>query len=210
MNAQPSDRVFKSAPTLRTFKSDLFRAGIADKLEDGRISTADKNGRTLDRHAMRTTFVTRLGHYGVDYRAQVVPARHSPQGITLRNYQDFSVFDLWSEIRKLPGLEPEPQQAGKATGSLGGAGVGPPVGPMVGVSTQSPAPSGNGDRIRTVAHSNVSRCAVRATHRLSSAGILGATGFEPATSCSQSRRATGLRHAPLAIEPVRQPRQYRR
>ena len=30
---------------------------------------------------------------------------------------------------------------------------------------------------------------------------LGATGFEPATSCSQSRRATGLRHAPLVCWP---------
>ena len=29
---------------------------------------------------------------------------------------------------------------------------------------------------------------------------LGATGFEPATSCSQSRRATGLRHAPRFAE----------
>jgi hypothetical protein len=28
--------------------------------------------------------------------------------------------------------------------------------------------------------------------------MVGATGFEPATSCSQSRRATRLRHAPMA------------
>ena len=27
--------------------------------------------------------------------------------------------------------------------------------------------------------------------------MVGAAGFEPATSCSQSRRATGLRYAPL-------------
>ena len=27
--------------------------------------------------------------------------------------------------------------------------------------------------------------------------MVGATGFEPATSCSRSRRATGLRYAPL-------------
>jgi hypothetical protein len=26
---------------------------------------------------------------------------------------------------------------------------------------------------------------------------IGAPGFEPGTSCSQSRRATGLRHTPL-------------
>jgi hypothetical protein len=37
-------------------------------------------------------------------------------------------------------------------------------------------------------------------HRLSHDGAyrwkVGATGFEPATSCSRSRRATGLRYAP--------------
>src|SRR5215218_1779285 len=29
--------------------------------------------------------------------------------------------------------------------------------------------------------------------------MVGATGFEPATSCSRSRRATGLRYAPPAL-----------
>src|SRR5580704_5833841 len=33
---------------------------------------------------------------------------------------------------------------------------------------------------------------------------IGATGFEPATSCSRSRRATGLRYAPLyTVEHVK-------
>ena len=33
--------------------------------------------------------------------------------------------------------------------------------------------------------------------------MVGATGFEPATSCSRSRRATGLRYAPLySLLPV--------
>jgi hypothetical protein len=31
--------------------------------------------------------------------------------------------------------------------------------------------------------------------------LVGATGFEPATSCSQSRRATRLRYAPSAARP---------
>ena len=30
-------------------------------------------------------------------------------------------------------------------------------------------------------------------------GPIGAAGFEPATSCSQSRHATGLRHAPSVL-----------
>src|SRR5512142_3490928 len=31
--------------------------------------------------------------------------------------------------------------------------------------------------------------------------MVGATGFEPATSCSRSRRATGLRYAPPTLFP---------
>ena len=29
--------------------------------------------------------------------------------------------------------------------------------------------------------------------------VVGATGFEPATTCSQNRSATGLRYTPLAV-----------
>ncbi len=41
---------------------------------------------------------------------------------------------------------------------------------------------------------NAQPCNVLLCERL---GIVGAAGFEPTTSCSQSRRATGLRHAPF-------------
>lgn len=34
------------------------------------------------------------------------------------------------------------------------------------------------------------------TENRSSVSPIGAPGFEPGTSCSQSRRATGLRHTP--------------
>jgi len=93
--SKPTDRIFASVPILRTFKLDLRRA---------RIPFEDVQGRTVDRHAMRTTFVSWLGLYGVDPRAQIMLARHSPQGITMRHYQDFSLFDLWSEIAKLPSI----------------------------------------------------------------------------------------------------------
>ncbi len=112
--AKLTDRVFKSAPTLRTFKLGLQRA---------RIPFADTQGRTVDRHALRTTFISWLGLYGVDPRAQIVLARHAPQGVTLKHYQDFTVFDLWAEIRKLPPTRVESAQADavRATGTADSA-----------------------------------------------------------------------------------------
>jgi hypothetical protein len=54
----------------------------------------------------------------VDPRAQIVLARHAPQGVTLRNYQDFSLFDLWAEIAKLPAIRTEVKaEAASATGT---------------------------------------------------------------------------------------------
>lgn len=96
--AGSSDRLFATAPKLDTLKEDLKRANI---------SVADEKGRTLDRHALRTTFVSWLGEFGVDPREQVALARHSleAQSITLRAYQDFSRFDLHAAIAKLPNPE---------------------------------------------------------------------------------------------------------
>jgi integrase len=75
--AKPKDRVFCTVPTLRTFKRDPARAGIPFK---------DDRGRTVDRHALRTTVISWLGLYGVDPRAQLILARHAPQGVTLKHY----------------------------------------------------------------------------------------------------------------------------
>ncbi len=91
--AKPNDAVFDTTPTLETFKAHLELADIP--FEDGR-------GRTVDRHALRTTFISWLGLSAVDPRAQIVLARHAPKGVTFKSYMDFSLIDLWTEIRKLP------------------------------------------------------------------------------------------------------------
>ena len=82
----PLDPVFRSTPILRTWKRDLERAGI--DFEDDR-------GRTVDRHAARTTFISWLGLCGVDPRAQIKLARHAPTGVTFKHYQDFGVFETF-------------------------------------------------------------------------------------------------------------------
>ncbi len=127
-SAEPTDRVFETIPSLATFKGGWYmhkgsngakerRYRIGD-LDRAQIFAEDAQGRSLDLHALRTSFISWLGVYGVDPRAQIMLARHSPHGVTLRNYQDFGLFDLWAEIAKLPAIcwKADPELA-KATGT---------------------------------------------------------------------------------------------
>jgi hypothetical protein len=68
--AQPSDQVFKTAPALRTFKGGWYNRDGKRKYQPGDLDRAgipfeDDRGRTIDRHALRTTFISWLGKYGV-------------------------------------------------------------------------------------------------------------------------------------------------
>ena len=78
-SARPTDRVFRTVPTLGTFKNDLARAGILFR---------DEHGRQIDRHALRTTFISWLGAAGVDPRVAQSLARHSHIELTTEVYQD--------------------------------------------------------------------------------------------------------------------------
>jgi len=105
--AQPTDRVFSSTPTLGTLRGKWFGKGeerrhVRGDLDRAGIPFADDQSRTIDRHALRMSFISWLGASGVDPRAQIALARHAPTGVTLKHYQDFGLFDLWGEIRKLP------------------------------------------------------------------------------------------------------------
>ena len=178
--AQPADHVFKTTPILRTFKRDLERAGIPIQ---------DERGRSVDRHALRTTFISWLGQFGVDPRAQLALARHAPQGVTLRNYQDFGVFDLWAEIRKLPGMKREHPNTAKATGTYDEGGVVPVVVPTGRRNVLKPASGCSGSENRTTDGGDEKPASHHRKAGFSVRKAIGATGFEPATSCSQSTAA---------------------
>lgn len=62
---------------------------------------------TADHHAFGTTFISGLGLHGVDPRAQIRFTRHAPPGMTIKHYEDFSLFDMWSEIRKQSPIKAE-------------------------------------------------------------------------------------------------------
>lgn len=91
--AGPTDCVFKTTPTLKTFKRDLERAGIPFE---------DAEGRTVDRHSLRTTFVSWLGAAGVDPRTAQRLARHRDIRLTTGTYQDVRLLDTQQAVGKLP------------------------------------------------------------------------------------------------------------
>ena len=123
-------------------------------------------------------------------------ARHAPTGITLRHYQDFRLFDLWGEIRKLPPIRTaaaQPDEAG-ATGT-DGAVVRPVVLTVAKRGQTVLTPTG---RVPSRVTSQEPRKALQ-TCVFRTIKALGATGFEPATSCSQSRRASQTAPRPVIV-----------
>jgi len=98
--ASAGDRVFQATPQRRTLLVDLEAAGIA---------RVDGRGRSIDRHALRTTFRSWLLDCGVNPRLHDVLMRTAPRGVADRHYADYRLTDLWAEIAKLPSVAPNPE-----------------------------------------------------------------------------------------------------
>src|SRR5262249_55676280 len=73
------------AGLLRTFNRDLRAAGIPKR---------DDRGRTLDVHALRTTFGTLLSKGGVPLRTAQAAMRHSDPSLTANVYTDPRLLDV--------------------------------------------------------------------------------------------------------------------
>ena len=115
------------------------------------------------------------GVYGVDPRAQIALARHAPIGVTLRHYQDFALFDLSAEIRKLPGIKPEATQAIPATGTYDVKPVVRAVVPTGGTLAAPMAPTGTRGRFGGNNRIDVNHCGDASKHVLAPTGTFGAT-----------------------------------
>ncbi len=227
--AKPTDRVFTATPILRTFKLDLDRAGIVWRKAD------HDDGASIDRHALRTTFVSWLEAAGVTGSAKRILARHAAVGVTERHYTDARLLDLWAEIRKLPAIPRASEPASlKATGTDGKAfGMnGQPSGGTVSPPRQTAPPRVRGaDRLKPDAervalpvalHNGIrgvnvafagmtGESATMMTQAentgknpcFSAENELGATGFEPASSWSQTRRSSRTELRPAGTCNVR-------
>jgi integrase len=80
-------------PTTRTFHADLQAAGIAREGEDGRV---------VDFHALRTTYISWLAAGGVHPRVAQQLARHASIETTMARYTDLSLLDLGGAVEALP------------------------------------------------------------------------------------------------------------
>lgn len=80
---------------LGAFNRDLEAAGIPKR---------DDRGRTLDVHALRTTFGTLLSKGGVPLRTAQAAMRHSDPKLTAMVYTDPRLLDVEGALDALPGL----------------------------------------------------------------------------------------------------------
>ena len=86
------DRVFPGRlfPTHGTFKADLKAAKLVGE---------DDQGRIVDFHSFRVTFITRLSQAGVHPRTAQALARHSKLELTMKTYTDVRLLDLRGALR---------------------------------------------------------------------------------------------------------------
>ncbi len=144
--AAATNRVFRSTPTRITFLSDLKRA---------KIPVADAEGRTLDRHALRTTFVSWLGQLGVDIRVARLLARHKPRDLTTGTYQDKDMLDLPAQeaVNRLPDVFIKPgRQRRRATGTNNRSSAIPDTQTPVAVGVAAPSDFDRQNASASVAH----------------------------------------------------------
>jgi integrase len=80
---------------IKRFNADCRRAGIPKR---------DERGRTVDIHALRTTFGTMLARSGVAPRTAQALMRHSDIRLTMGVYTDPKLLDTAAAVESLPSV----------------------------------------------------------------------------------------------------------
>ncbi len=95
VGASPTDLVVPAGafPSIRTFWADL---------EAAKIAREDDEGRVVDFHALRTTFVSWLAMNGAHPRVAQALARHASVETTMARYTDLALVDLRGSVERLP------------------------------------------------------------------------------------------------------------
>ncbi len=164
---------------VKIFDKDLEVAGIPKR---------DERGRTLDIHALRTTFATHLSRGGVPLRTAQAALRHSDPKLTANVYTDPQLLDVAGALDALPRLSIGGEEAAalEATGTtdapeIPASSLAPALAPTRGFSCQKQSLPGNsaaiegvaagdGESLRNVASSQEKDAAVNAWQEQNESG----------------------------------------
>jgi len=107
------------AGLIRILDGDLIAAGVARRVEVApgkwKIDETDERGRTIDVHALRTTFGTLLSKARVSPRTAQAAMRHSSINLTMNVYTDPMLLDVHEALNALPAL---PLDSGRKTEAI--------------------------------------------------------------------------------------------
>jgi integrase len=190
----PADTPVFDVPSglVRIFDRDLLAAGIAKK---------DDRGRTLDVHALRTTFGTLLSRGGVPLRTAQAAMRHSDPSLTANVYTDPRLLDVHGALDALPSLplgqDPDADRQrlqAVRTGTYGSSLVALPVAlpddkgcTMLVSDDKSKSPDLSSVGARSVSASGFAGTSKATMSSLDNPSLsIGPTGFEPVTSSTPS------------------------
>jgi len=125
VESRPEDAPVFDLPEFHTsdmLRTDLRRARArwiretADRLERRKrlesdfLAVTDAEGRTVDFHALRTSFITALVKGGASVKVAQTLARHSTPVLTLGTYTTLGVFDVAAGLDALPDFDPTPKR----------------------------------------------------------------------------------------------------
>lgn len=79
---------------------------FARDLSDAGIEIVDENGKVLDFHGQRVTYITGLARTGVSPTKAQKLARHKDVNLTLKTYTHFQAQELADAVEGLPSLSP--------------------------------------------------------------------------------------------------------
>jgi integrase len=101
VEGRPPDAPLYRIPAdfIKRFNADCKRAGIPKR---------DRRGRTVDLHALRTTFGTHLAAAGVPLTTAQKLMRHSDPKLTANIYTDPHLLDMAGAVASLPAVAPAP------------------------------------------------------------------------------------------------------
>ena len=154
----------------------------------------DDRGRTVDVHALRTTFGTLLSKAGVSLRTAQQAMRPSDIKLTMGVYTDPRLLDTRGAVEKLPALPVAGSVASQAAPTPFSSGRSGSAADKV----EQPSDGGRADRPPVGNGLIVNENAPLTTGVVTGASV-GLTGFEPATSWSRTKRSTKLSYSPMRI-----------